>query len=65
MVELHPEFLTKNGKREFVVLPYEDFLALQAWLEDLEDLADLRMAKQEEGDEPALTLAEVKKMFEP
>ncbi|MFB2894102.1 hypothetical protein ACE1CI_14425 [Aerosakkonemataceae cyanobacterium BLCC-F50] len=23
-IELHPEYLTKNGKKEFVVLPYEE-----------------------------------------
>ena len=28
-IELHPEYLTKNGKKEFVVVPYEEFQALQ------------------------------------
>ena len=23
MIQLHPEFLTKDGKKEFAVLPYE------------------------------------------
>ncbi len=32
MLKLHPEILKKNGKNEFVVLPYEEFLALHsAW----------------------------------
>ncbi|MBW4493576.1 MAG: type II toxin-antitoxin system Phd/YefM family antitoxin [Oscillatoria princeps RMCB-10] len=61
MFELHPEFLTKNGQKEFVVLTYEEYLALQEFLADIEDLMDLRAAKQEEGDAPSVSLAEVKK----
>jgi hypothetical protein len=34
MIQLHPEFLKKNGKREFVVLPYDEFVAVQELLED-------------------------------
>jgi hypothetical protein len=45
MIQLHPEFLTKNGNREFAVLPYEEFIKIQELLEDLEDL---RQAKKEE-----------------
>jgi hypothetical protein len=26
MVEIHPQFIHKNGKPQFVVLPYEEFL---------------------------------------
>ncbi|MDM3853132.1 MAG: hypothetical protein PT120_12165 [Aphanizomenon gracile PMC649.10] len=48
MIELHPEFLTKNGEKQFAVLPYEEFLKIQELLEDLEDLRDLRDAKEEE-----------------
>jgi len=25
MIELHPEILTKRGKKEFAILPYEEF----------------------------------------
>lgn len=60
MIELHPEFLTKNGKKEFAVLPYEEFIALQELLADAEDLRDLRAAKQDEQDAPPLSLAAVK-----
>jgi prevent-host-death family protein len=63
MTQLHPQFLTKNEKPEFVVLPYEEFVELQERLEDLEDLVDLRNAKSEEEDEPSLSLADVKKEF--
>ena len=49
MIELHPEILTKDGKREFVVLPYEEFEALR---EELEEVHELRAAKAEEGNAP-------------
>lgn len=29
MIELHPEILTKNGKPEFAVLTYEEFVQVQ------------------------------------
>ncbi|HEX8492358.1 MAG TPA: hypothetical protein VF658_05915 [Pyrinomonadaceae bacterium] len=57
--ELHPEILTKNGRKEFAVLPYEEFLALQEWLADVEDLLDLSAAKEAEQDAPTVSLAEV------
>jgi hypothetical protein len=63
MIELHPEFLTKNGQRQFAVLPYEEFLKVQELLEDLEDLQDLRNAKTEEQDSASVSLIEVKKML--
>ncbi|MBD2353717.1 type II toxin-antitoxin system Phd/YefM family antitoxin [Tolypothrix sp. FACHB-123] len=63
MIELHPEFISKNGQKEFAVLPYEEFLQIQELLEDLEDLRDLREAKQEEKDSHSVSLDEVKKML--
>ena len=57
--ELHPEILTKNGRKEFAVLPYEEFVALEEWLADVEDLLDLRAAKEDEQDAPTVSLAEV------
>ncbi|HKP71310.1 MAG TPA: hypothetical protein VJT82_00125 [Pyrinomonadaceae bacterium] len=59
-INLHPEVLSKNGKKEFVVLSYEEFLALQEFLEDVEDLLDLRAAKQEAKDEPTISLEQAK-----
>jgi hypothetical protein len=61
MIELHPEILKKNGKEEFVVLPYEEFVAIKELLSDAEDLADLRTAKLDESGKPGLTLEEAKK----
>ncbi len=63
MIELHLEYLSKNGKKEFVVLPYEKFEALQELLEDLEDLIDLRNAKLEDADKHSISLAEVKQQL--
>ena len=61
---LHPEILRKRGKPEFVVLPFEEFRALQEVLEDAEDLLDLldlREAKAAEGDAPGRPLREIMK----
>ena len=60
MLELHPEILKKNGKSEFVVLPYEEFVQLQRLLSDAEDLMDLREAKKQEGSTPGVGLSEAK-----
>jgi hypothetical protein len=63
MIELHPEFLTKNGEKQFAILPYEEFLIIKELLEDLEDLRDLRDAKEEEKDSVSISLADMKKML--
>ena len=60
-IKLHPEFLKKKGKIEFVVLPYEEFLTLQQILEDAEDVLTLRAAKAKEKNAPTTPLAKVKK----
>ena len=61
MLELHPEIVRKNGREEFVILPYEEFVALKEIMEDAEDLVELRRAKQEEGQAPTKTLDEVRR----
>ncbi len=60
MLELHPQILKKDGKNEFVVLPFEEFVQMEEKLADYEDLRALRAAKQEERDAPTLSLAEIK-----
>jgi hypothetical protein len=52
-----------NGRKEFAVLPYEEFLALQEWLEDLEDLVELRAAKESEHSAPTVPLDELERRF--
>jgi hypothetical protein len=63
MLELHPNILEKEGKKEFVVLPYEEFLALQQILMDTQDLMDLREAKDAEQHAPSMTFNEVKRQL--
>ena len=63
MISLHLKFLTKDGKREYVVLPYGEFVALQKFLEDVEDLLSLREAKQQELSSQLFSLSEIKKHF--
>jgi alanine racemase len=62
-IELHPEFLTKNGVKQFAVLTYQEYVALQEWLEDAEDLLDLRTAQKEEANAPTISLSEMEKEF--
>ncbi len=60
---MEPIILEKNGKKEFVILSYEEFLKLQEMAEDYEDLKALRKAKKEEKDKPEYSLEEVKKIL--
>ena len=46
MLELHPEFLSKDGKKEFAVIPYEEFLQLQEMLEDFERLKRFKISSR-------------------
>jgi hypothetical protein len=61
MLKLHPEILMKNGKKEFVVLPYEEFLALQEQLADAQDLMELRKAKRAESKKKGIPLNDAKR----
>ena len=57
-LELHPSFIEREGKREYAVLPYDEFEKLRSFIEDARDLFALRQAKAEDDGEH-LTLAEV------
>lgn len=61
MVTLHTQIINKDGKKEFVVLPYNEFLKLQDELEDYDDLRSLREAKEIEKDSETFGIAELKK----
>jgi hypothetical protein len=65
MIELHPEVLEKDGKKQFVVLPYEEFVAVEQALAEAEDLVALRAAKKEEQAAPTIPLAKVVEELEP
>ena len=55
-----PQVIEKEGKREFVVLPYEEFLEIKESLEDFEDLKDLREAKSEAASDSTVRLADIR-----
>ncbi len=59
-MDLHSQILEKEGKKEFVILPYEEFLKIQEELECYNDLRVLREAKKEEGDLPTISLKDAK-----
>lgn len=59
-LKLHPEILERNGEKQFVVLPYEEFVALQERLGEADDVLELRKAKRAEG-KKSISLAEVKR----
>lgn len=61
MLKVKPEYLSKHGKREFVVLTVEDFDRMQEALEDAKDLRDLRQATRRNAAKPYLTPAEVER----
>lgn len=61
MVTLHAQIIKKNGKKDYAVLPYEEFLKVQEELEDYDDLRSLREAKETEKDAPTIGIAELKK----
>ncbi len=46
MPKLHPTMLKKDGRNAFVVLPFEEFQALQERLHDADDLLALRRARR-------------------
>jgi hypothetical protein len=63
MLKLNPQIIEKDGTKEFVVLPYTDFLIIQEELEDYEDLRLLREAKEKEKNAPTTNLSAIKKEF--
>ena len=61
MLVLHPNILEKNGKKQFAILPFDEFVKIQEELQNYEDLKDIRAAKEKEKDIPGMSLAEAKK----
>jgi len=59
-MSIHPRVIEKEGKKEFFVLPYEEFLAIKENLEDYEDLKDLREAKAAENETPTTPLSDIR-----
>ena len=63
-METHPSYIERDGQVEFVVLPVEEFRMLQEYLEDMEDLLDLRKAKEEEDAANTVSLDELKRTLD-
>ena len=63
MITLHQKILEKNGKKEFAVIPYDEFLEVKEELEDYESLRALRRAKAKEGDAKTVSLENAKKVL--
>ena len=62
-LELHPEFLTKNGERECAVLAYKEFLALEEWIDDVQDLIEIREGRRTDPELPNIILDDVEREF--
>jgi PHD/YefM family antitoxin component YafN of YafNO toxin-antitoxin module len=62
---LHPQIIEKEGKKEYVILPYEEFVFIQDELDDFTDLKELRAEKERSKDEPTKKLDEIIKDIEP
>jgi len=60
MIKLKPEILHQNGKPQFAVIPYDDFLAIQEELEDTACLRILRKAKASEGKSSTISVNDLK-----
>ena len=61
MLDLKPKFLERDGKKSFVVLTYEEYLAIEEALQDAGDLQCLKEARAEEWDAPTPPLDSVRK----
>lgn len=44
-MSIHPQIIERDGKKEFAVIPYQEFLLMQEALEDYDDLQTLRAEK--------------------
>jgi PHD/YefM family antitoxin component YafN of YafNO toxin-antitoxin module len=63
-IQLHPQYIERNGIQEFVILPVEEFRALQERLDDAENLLALRTAIIEANPSERVSLTEVMKEFD-
>ncbi|HAV10136.1 MAG TPA: prevent-host-death family protein [Dehalococcoidia bacterium] len=61
MGALNVQIIKKNGKREYVVMPYEEFLKVQEELDDYQNLRCLREAKKAEQNAPTISIEELKR----
>ncbi|MBI2831223.1 MAG: type II toxin-antitoxin system Phd/YefM family antitoxin [Chloroflexi bacterium] len=60
MAALDIQIIKKNGKKEYVVMPYKEFLKMQEELDDYESLRILREAKRAEKNASTIGIEELK-----
>ena len=63
MVTLNAQIIRKEGKKEYVVIPYDEFLKIQEELHNYEDLRCLREAKEAEKGAPTISIDEIKRQM--
>jgi len=56
---MNPEIWSRGGKKEFVILPYDEYRALCERLEDAEDFRLLEESKKRQANAPTLSHEEV------
>jgi PHD/YefM family antitoxin component YafN of YafNO toxin-antitoxin module len=61
MITLNAQIIKKDGKKEYAILPYDEYMKIQEELQDYEDLRSLRAAKEAEKDAPTIGMDELKK----
>ncbi len=61
MAALKAKIIKREGKKEYGVIPYEEFLKLQKALQNYEDLRCLRVARAAEGNTQTVRIKEMKK----
>jgi len=61
IIEIHPNYIKKKGKKEFVILSYDEFKKIEEALNDYEDLMELRKIKSKEKDKKTKNIEQVKK----
>ena len=61
MLELHPQIISRNGQREWAVLPWDEFEKLRALIEDAQDLRDLEASIRENADDAPLPYEQVRR----
>ena len=57
------QIIKKNGKNEYVVMPYDEFLRVQEELDDYQNLRCLREAKESEQLAPTVNIDDLKKQL--
>jgi hypothetical protein len=63
MVTLNAQVIIKEGRKEYAILPYEEFLKVQEELHNYEDLRCLREAKEAERGAPTIGIDELKRQM--